>query len=69
MDDELRIQKDLERLKEQSSKSRKKQRRAENERKQKEITRLQMNMVSTSFVGFSDAYKLTQSDHTIRDWS
>jgi AdoMet-dependent rRNA methyltransferase SPB1 len=55
MDEEMQIQEELERLKEKDSKSRKKQRRAENERKQKEITRLQMNMATPFEIGLEQA--------------
>ncbi|RMZ70327.1 et-dependent rrna methyltransferase spb1 [Pyrenophora seminiperda CCB06] len=51
MDEEMQIQEELERMKEKESKSKKKQRRAENERKQKEITRLQMNMATPFEIG------------------
>ncbi|PSN66493.1 hypothetical protein BS50DRAFT_635605 [Corynespora cassiicola Philippines] len=46
MDEEMRIQEEMERLKEQDSKKKKKERRRENERKQKEIFRMQMNMTT-----------------------
>jgi len=55
MDEEMQIQEELERMKEKESKSKKKQRRAENERKQKEITRLQMNMATPFEIGLEQA--------------
>lgn len=55
MDEEMRIQEELERLKEKESKSKRKLRRAENERKQKEITRLQMNMTTPFEIGLEQA--------------
>ena len=55
MDEEMQIQEELERLKEKDSKARKKQRRAENQRKQKEITRLQMNMATPFEIGLEQA--------------
>jgi len=55
MDEEMQIQEELERMKEKESKSKKKQRRADNERKQKEITRLQMNMTTPFEIGLEQA--------------
>jgi AdoMet-dependent rRNA methyltransferase SPB1 len=55
MDEEMQIQEELELLKDRNDKSRKKQRRAENERKQKEITRLQMNMTTPFEIGLEQA--------------
>ena len=55
MDEELKIQQELERLKEKDSKAKKKQRRAENERKQKEIVRMQMNMATPFEIGLEQA--------------
>ncbi|KAF5851884.1 hypothetical protein GGP41_000636 [Bipolaris sorokiniana] len=51
MDEEMQIQEELERLKEKDTKAKKKQRRTENERRQKEITRLQMNMATPFDIG------------------
>lgn len=55
MDEEMQIQQELERLKEKDSKLKKKQRRTENERKQKEIVRMQMNMATPFEIGLEQA--------------
>ena len=55
MDEEMRLQQELERLKEKDSKQKKKQRRIENERKQKEIVRMQMNMATPFEIGLEQA--------------
>jgi AdoMet-dependent rRNA methyltransferase SPB1 len=55
MDDEMKIQEELEKLEEKDSKVRKKQRRTENERKQKEIVRMQMNMTTPFEIGLEQA--------------
>ena len=51
MDEELKIQGELQKLKDQDSKQRKKERRRENERKQKEIVRMQMHMTTPMEIG------------------
>lgn len=51
MDEELKIQEDLQRLREQESSRKKKERRKENERKQKEVVRLQMHMTTPHDIG------------------
>jgi AdoMet-dependent rRNA methyltransferase SPB1 len=51
MDDELAIQEELQRLREQESSRKKKKRRKENERRQKEIVRLQMHMITPTEIG------------------
>ena len=51
MDEELRIQEELENLHEKGTRARKKERRRENERKQKEIVRMQMHMTTPSEIG------------------
>ncbi|KAF1359619.1 hypothetical protein EJ07DRAFT_118521 [Lizonia empirigonia] len=55
MDDEMKLQEELERLKEKDSKQKRKQRRIENERKQKEIIRMQMNMATPFDIGLEQA--------------
>jgi AdoMet-dependent rRNA methyltransferase SPB1 len=55
MDEEMKIQEEMERLKEQGSKKKKKQRRLENEKKQKEIVRMQMNMATPMEIGMEQA--------------
>lgn len=51
MDEELRIQEELQRLKDQDTKEKKKERRKENERKRKEIIRMQMHMTTPHDIG------------------
>ena len=51
MDEELKMQGELQKLKDQDSKQRKKERRRENERKQKEIVRMQMHMTTPMEIG------------------
>ena len=51
MDEELRIQEELQGLKEKESSKRKRERRRENERKRKEIVRMQMNMMAPMDIG------------------
>ena len=51
MDEELRIQEELERLHEKESGTRKRERRRENERKQKEIIRMQLHMTTPAEIG------------------
>lgn len=55
MDEEMQIQEELERLKDKDSKAKRKQRRVENERKQKEIIRMQMNMTTPYEIGLEQA--------------
>jgi AdoMet-dependent rRNA methyltransferase SPB1 len=55
MDDEMKMQEDLEKLKEKDSKVKKKARRNENERKAKEIIRMQMNMTTPFEIGLEQA--------------
>jgi AdoMet-dependent rRNA methyltransferase SPB1 len=55
MDDEMKLQEDLEKLKDKDSKVKKKQRRNENERKAKEIIRMQMNMTTPYEIGLEQA--------------
>jgi AdoMet-dependent rRNA methyltransferase SPB1 len=55
MDDEMKMQEDLEKLKEKDSKVKKKARRNENERKSKEIIRMQMNMTTPYEIGLEQA--------------
>lgn len=51
MDEELKIQEELQNLKEKESGKRKRERRKENERKRKEIVRMQMNMMTPMDIG------------------
>jgi AdoMet-dependent rRNA methyltransferase SPB1 len=51
MDEEMKLQEDLQRLREQESSRKKKERRKENERKQKELVRLQMHMTTPYDIG------------------
>ena len=51
MDDEMKIQQELQRLRDQESSKKKKERRKENERKQKEMVRLQMHMTTPHDIG------------------
>ncbi|KAL1842700.1 hypothetical protein VTJ49DRAFT_4479 [Mycothermus thermophilus] len=51
MDDELRIQEELQRIKEKEMAKKKKERRRENEKKHKEIMRMQMHMTAPMDIG------------------
>ena len=51
MDEELRIQEDLQRLNENENSRKKREKRRENERKQKEIVRMQMHMTTPMEIG------------------
>lgn len=51
MDEELRIQEELQRMNDKESAKKKKERRKENEKKQKEIMRMQMNMTAPMDIG------------------
>ena len=51
MDEELRIQEDLQRLNENENSRKKRERRRENERKQREIVRMQMHMTTPMEIG------------------
>lgn len=51
MDEELKIQEELQNLKDKESAKRKRERRKENERKQKEIVRMQMHMTAPMDIG------------------
>ncbi|KAK4250237.1 Spb1 C-terminal domain-containing protein [Corynascus novoguineensis] len=51
MDEELKIQEELQRIKDKESAKKKKERRKENEKKQKEIVRMQMNMTTPMDIG------------------
>ena len=55
LDDELRMQEELERLGEQESSRKKRARRKDNEKKQKEITRMQLNMTAPMDIGLEQA--------------
>ncbi|KAM0722209.1 hypothetical protein Q7P37_001650 [Cladosporium fusiforme] len=55
MDEEMRLQQEIQRMKENADKSKRKERRKENERKQKEITRLQMHMITPTDIGIEAA--------------
>ena len=51
MDEELQIQRDLQRLNENENSRKKRERRRENERKQREIVRMQMHMITPTEIG------------------
>ena len=55
MDEELRIQEDLQRMRDRASNEKKKERRKENERKQKEIVRMQMHMTTPMEIGLEQS--------------
>ena len=55
MDDELRIQEELQKLNEKESSRRKRDRRRENERKQRGIVRMQMHMMPPTDIGLEQA--------------
>ena len=55
MDDELKLQEELQRLGERESSKRKRERRRDNERKQREITRMQMHMLPPTDIGLEQA--------------
>jgi AdoMet-dependent rRNA methyltransferase SPB1 len=55
MDEELKLQEDLQRMQDIQSKSERKKRRKDNERKQKEIVRMQMNMTTPTDIGIEAA--------------
>ncbi|KAI9774775.1 MAG: AdoMet-dependent rRNA methyltransferase spb1 [Geoglossum umbratile] len=55
MDEELRIQEELQRLDEQESGRKKRERRKENERKQKEIVRMQLHMTAPMEIGLEQS--------------
>ena len=55
MDEELRLQQEIAHMKEMADKNKRKDRRKENERKQKEITRLQMHMITPTDIGIEAA--------------
>ena len=55
MDEEMRMQEEMQRLKDEADSTKKKQRRKENERKQKEIVRMQMNMTTPYDIGTEQA--------------
>ena len=55
MDEELKLQQEIQRMKEMADKTKRKERRKENERKQKEITRLQMHMITPTDIGIEAA--------------
>lgn len=55
MDEELRLQQEIAHMKEMADKHKRKDRRKENERKQKEITRLQMHMITPTDIGIEAA--------------
>ncbi|KAF2719776.1 hypothetical protein K431DRAFT_286412 [Polychaeton citri CBS 116435] len=62
MDDEMRLQQEIQALKDAQSKDKRKERRRENERKQKELTRLQMGMTTPHEIGIDAA----ENDPTFR---
>lgn len=55
MDEEMKLQEDIQQLKDMQSKTERKKRRKENEQKQKDIVRMQMNMTTPSEIGIDAA--------------
>lgn len=55
MDEELRIQEELKAMKDKDDTRKKRERRRENERKQKEIVRMQLNMVAPMDIGLEES--------------
>lgn len=55
MDEEMKIQEEMQRLKDQTDTKKKKEKRKENERKRKEIVRMQMNMTTPNEIGVDQA--------------
>ncbi|OQU99960.1 hypothetical protein CLAIMM_05526 [Cladophialophora immunda] len=55
MEEELKLQEELQRLKDQDTKEKKKERRKENERKRKEIVRMQMHMTAPYDIGLEQS--------------
>jgi AdoMet-dependent rRNA methyltransferase SPB1 len=55
MDEELRLQEELEGLKDQDNKKKRKERKKENEKKQKEIVRMQMHMTTPMELGMEQS--------------
>lgn len=55
MDEELRIQEDLQQLSEKETARKKRERRRENEKKQKEIVRMQLHMTAPTEIGLEQA--------------
>jgi AdoMet-dependent rRNA methyltransferase SPB1 len=55
MDEELKIQEELQALKDKESSKKKRERRRANEQKQKEIVRMQLNMTAPMDIGMEDA--------------
>jgi AdoMet-dependent rRNA methyltransferase SPB1 len=55
MDDELAIQEELQRLRDNDNVQKKKERRKENERKRKDIIRMQMHMITPTEIGMEQA--------------
>jgi AdoMet-dependent rRNA methyltransferase SPB1 len=60
MDEELRIQEELQAMKDKDDVKRKREKRKENEKKQKEILRMQLNMMAPMDIGMEDAGPLGQ---------
>ena len=55
MDEELRIQEEMQRINEKENSRRKRERRRENERKQKEVVRMQLHMITPKEIGLEQA--------------
>ncbi|PNP76377.1 hypothetical protein FNYG_10260 [Fusarium nygamai] len=55
MDDELKIQEELQNMKERENSKRKRQKRKENERKQREVVRMQLNMATPFDIGLEES--------------
>lgn len=55
MDEELKIQEELQAMRDRDNSKKKREKRRENEKKQKEIVRMQMNMISPMDIGMEEA--------------
>lgn len=55
MDEEMKLQEEIQKMKDMDNKGRRKDRRKENERKQKEIIRMQMHMTTPTDIGLEQA--------------
>lgn len=66
MDDEMKLQEEIQHMKDSQSKVKRKERRRDNERKQKEIVRMQMNMTTPVDIGIDAATPFGGDDGTFR---
>ncbi|KAG6040962.1 AdoMet-dependent rRNA methyltransferase spb1 [Claviceps citrina] len=55
MDEELRIQEELQKMKDRENAKKKKERRKENEKKQRDIVRMQLNMIAPMDIGMEES--------------